>query len=111
MGLGSRHVRQSAARLSGWLVNPGAPPTSSRMRKTSFVYYGIVGIDFNFAEWDLDKKFEELDLTITSKQSVRSRVGATWTLTEAFAWLTLLSMRSRVVKDDKFLKSSSRRAE
>jgi hypothetical protein len=66
-----------------------------------------VGIDdFNFAEmWDLDKKFEELALTY---QFETISGGHEWAqpeaFTEAFAWLTLQSMRSGVaVKDDKFL--------
>src|SRR5262249_35037307 len=109
---GSRLAAMFASRCRGCLVGviangAGFPADIQPDAKTSFLYYGIVGIDdFNFAEmWDLEKKFDGLGLTYHF-ETVSG--GHEWAQAEslmaAFAWLTLQSMKSGVVgKDDKFL--------
>ncbi|HKE59257.1 MAG TPA: hypothetical protein VKB46_21255 [Pyrinomonadaceae bacterium] len=109
---GSRLAAMFASRCRGCLAGviangAGFPADIQPDAKTSFVYYGIVGVDdFNFQEmWELDKKLEELGLTYHF-ETIGG--GHEWApadaLTDAFAWLTLQSMRAGVVgKDDQFL--------
>ena len=109
---GSRLAAMFASRCRGCLAGviangAGFPADIQADAKTSFVYYGIVGVDdFNFPEmWDLEKKLAGLGLACHF-ETVNG--GHEWasaeSLTAAFAWLTLRSMRSGVIaKDDKFL--------
>ncbi len=109
---GSRLAAMFASRCrgcsAGVIANgAGFPADIQPDAKTSFVYYGIVGVDdFNFPEmWDLEKKLEGLGLTYHFETiSGGHEWASAEAVTAAFAWLTLQSIRSGVAtKDDKFL--------
>jgi tetratricopeptide (TPR) repeat protein len=106
---GSRLAATFASRCRGCLAGvigcgAGFPGDIAPDAKTTFAYFGLVGVDdFNFGEmWQLEKKFSQLPAPY---QFQTFSGGHEWPppekIEQAIAWLTLLAMKNGLtVKDN-----------
>jgi len=109
---GARLAVTFASRCRGCLAGviaggAGFPGGIEPDAKTSFLFFGVAGVDdFNFGELlNLDKKLNELKVPHRFEAVAG---GHEWTpkeaLTEAVAWLTFQAMKAGVAeKDEKFI--------
>ena len=105
---GSRLAATFASRCRGCLVGvigcgAGFPGDTAPDAKTTFAYFGLVGVDdFNFGEmWLLEKRLSQLPMPY---QFQTFSGGHEWPppekIEQAIAWLTFLAMKSGLTAKD-----------